>query len=67
MPHSYCYLCYLSIPPKNIRKPKGFLIFPGVIDKQISPKNIYISQILQKLNNQVKKKKTENFVFLLLA
>ena len=25
---------YLSIPPENIGKPKGFLIFSGGIDKQ---------------------------------
>ena len=24
----------LSIPPENIRKPKGFMIFSGGIDKQ---------------------------------
>ena len=26
--------CCLSIPPENIRKPKGFLVFSGGIDKQ---------------------------------
>ena len=27
-------MCRLSIPPENIRKPKGFLMFSGGIDKQ---------------------------------
>ena len=26
--------CCLSIPPENIRKPLGFLMFSGGIDKQ---------------------------------
>ena len=25
--------CFLSIPPENIQKPRGFLIFPGVIER----------------------------------
>ena len=28
-----CSLCTLSLPPENIRKPKGFLIFSGGREK----------------------------------
>ena len=27
-------LCCFSIPQENIRKPKGFLMFSGIIEKQ---------------------------------
>ena len=47
--------CCLSIPPENIRKPKGFLMFSGGADKQHqvvnglkAPETVYLAGVSKK-------------------